>query len=210
MIYKHDLKLGIIYFAGYVTPQSLDSLEHELRTEAELDSDVIVLYIRSPGGYVFRVPETARLIEKITETKPVIAYTDVVLASAAYWLASSCDAIYASPSSYIGSIGAYVEHYNYEGYYKKYGIDHKVFRSGDRKARTLDGQIDDQEIAEIQAGVEATHSQFIEHVLKHRKIDLEHMQGQTFEGSGAFAINMVDGLFDSFDDFKNSFNQGGT
>jgi len=208
MIFKHDLKVSVVSFFESVTPWSLYMLESDLMAAANSDSDAIVLHICSGGGYVFKVEETARLIEKIARQKAVFAYTDVILASAAYWIAASCDKIYASPSAVVGSIGAYIEIYDFQKYYEKHGIEHSVIRSGDRKARALDGQLDERELKEMQEDVNYSHSKFIEHVLRHRQIDLEYMQGQCFEGRDAFAINMIDGLFDRVEDFVSSLTIG--
>jgi len=206
-MFKNDLKIGVVCFEGDVDPWSLDVLCCELRREMHSESDATLLFIRSPGGYCFKVPETARLIEKFE--KPIVAYTDLVLASAAYWLAASCDAIYAAPSAMVGSVGAYIEIHDLQKYYERLGIEHKVLRGGDRKARQLDGQLDEREMQEMQAAVDASHAEFIRHVLRHRSIDREYMQGQVFGGADALAINMIDGLADSAEDLIVSFNQGG-
>ena len=208
MIFKPDLKVSVVSFFENVTPWSLYWLESDLMEAANSDCDAIVLHICSSGGYVFKVEETARLIEKIAKEKAIFAYTDVILASAAYWLAASCDKIYASPSSYVGSIGAYIEIYDWQKYYEKAGIEHSVIRSGERKARSLDGQLDEQELKEMQEDVNNSHKQFIEHVLKHRQIDMQYMQGQCFSGKDAFAINMTDGLFDRVEDLVASLTIG--
>jgi len=208
MIFKPDLKVSTVWFFGDVTPWSLDVLEGDLIDAANDESDAIVLHIRSGGGYTFKVEETARLIEKIAKKKAVFAYTDVILASAAYELAASCDGIYASPSSIVGSIGAYIDVYDFQKYYERLGIEHSVIRSGDRKARSLDGQLDEQELKEMQEDVDNSHKQFIQHVLKHRQIDAEYMQGQCYYGNEAFAINMIDGLFDRIEDLVSSLTIG--
>jgi len=208
MKFKSDLRVSVVWFFENVTPWSLDRLEHDLAKAANEESDAVVLHMRSPGGYTFRVEETARLVEKISKEKAIFAYTDVVLASAAYWIAASCDKIYASPSSIVGSIGAYIEIYDFQKYWEKAGIEHSVIRAGDRKARSLDGQFDEQELKEMQNDVNASHKQFIEHVQKHRRIDVQFMQGQCFSGANAFAINMTDGLFDRVEDLVSSLTIG--
>jgi len=208
---NYGIRFAEIWFEGYVTPRRLDELEYLLRTAETAPEDVIILNLRSPGGGVYKVPETARLIEKISATKPIIAYTDVMIASAAYWLASSCDRIYAAPSADIGSIGVYAEMFDFEQNYKMNGIDHKVVRAekSPRKARLLDGQTDAEELAKIQAEVNAVHEQFIAHVLKHRDIAPEHLNGDVYEGSSAFAVGLIDGLADSVEDLKILINNGG-
>ncbi len=210
MIFKPEINVGYVEFFENVTPWSLDWLETDLLTAAASECDAIVLHIRSGGGYAFKVEETARLIESIAAKKAIYAYTDVMLASAAYWIAAGCDGIYASPSSTVGSVGVYIDVYDYQEYYKKAGIEHLVIRSGDRKARALDGQLDEQEMKAMQEEVELCHKQFIEHVQKHRDIDTQHLQGQCFDGRDAFAANFTDGLFDRVEDLILSLTLGGS
>jgi len=207
----NELKIAEIWFEGYVNAYRLDDLEYLLKVAASSSDDVLVLNIRSPGGSIYKVPETARLIERVAMQKPVFAYTDVMIASAAYWLAASCNKIYAAPSADIGSIGVFAETYDYEQCYKLNGIDHKVFRAekSPRKARLLDGQMDEQEAAKIQSEVNAWHDKFVAHVQKHRSVSTDCMQGDSYNGGEAFALGLIDGLADSFDDLKILINNGG-
>lgn len=69
-----------------------------------------ILDIDSPGGSANAVMPVIEEIKKIRAAgKPIIAHTDLCC-SAAYWIASQCDAIYADNElSEAGSIGAYCE-----------------------------------------------------------------------------------------------------
>lgn len=70
-----------------------------------------VLDIDSPGGCVNAIPPLVEAIGRIKAAgKPVIAHCDACY-SAAYWIASQCDAVFADneTSSGLGSIGAYVQ-----------------------------------------------------------------------------------------------------
>jgi protease-4 len=200
--------IGIIGLGGRIYPEKMDDFEDALRYELSSKSEAVLLHIRSGGGYVTRVPEMARLIDKVSEQKPVLAYTDTYMASAAYWLGVSADRIYAAPSSCIGSVGAYVETYDFEKYYINQGIEHNVFRAGERKARMLDGQLDDREKAELQAELNETHSEFKAHILARRKIEAQHLEGQAFSGAKALEHGFIDGLADTFHDFETRFNNG--
>ena len=68
----------------------------------------IMLDVNSPVGTVTGVPEAAKLIRDATAVKPVVAFTDSLMASAAMWLASGANAIYATQSASVGSIGVYM------------------------------------------------------------------------------------------------------
>ncbi len=80
---------------------------------AGADSSVrsILLAIDSPGGTVNGPPEIAALIEEVGRSKPVLAWSDGMMASAAYWIASACHSIYVSgPTVTTGSIGVVATH----------------------------------------------------------------------------------------------------
>lgn len=86
---------------------------HDALAAAGADAAVrsIVLRIDSPGGVVNGPPEIAALIEDIGRSKPVVAWSGGMLASAAYWIASACHSIYISgPTVTTGSIGVVATH----------------------------------------------------------------------------------------------------
>lgn len=93
---------------GCATVGTLD-LSHDLLEFAQKDDVVgFVLDIDSPGGASNAVPPMLEAIRKVQKMgKPIIVHADSV-ASAAYWIASQCDAIFLDNSlSQAGSIGAY-------------------------------------------------------------------------------------------------------
>lgn len=95
----------------------------------------ILLDINSGGGAVSGVADVGNLISSIDKgVKPVYAYTDGTMASAAYWLGVSARGVYASMTSMIGSIGVIATHEEYSKAMKDAGIGVKVMRSGEFKA----------------------------------------------------------------------------
>jgi len=65
----------------------------------------ILLDINSGGGSVDGCQELSGHIQEARKTKPVNAYVGGTGCSAAYWLASACQKIYAAETSITGSIG---------------------------------------------------------------------------------------------------------
>jgi ClpP class serine protease len=65
----------------------------------------IILDIDSPGGEANGCSELADHIFEARGQKPIAAYIGGTGASAAYWIASACDRVFASDSAIIGSIG---------------------------------------------------------------------------------------------------------
>lgn len=109
---------------------------------ADSDPNVkgIVLNIDSPGGSVAGTEELAKIISACQ--KPVVAYIDGMAASAAYWVASQCDAIVVNgKTSTLGSIGTMVTIIDAGGAYEKMGA--KVYElyartSPEKNAATRD------------------------------------------------------------------------
>ncbi len=113
-ITKYDQECGP---SGMVTKSNLLS-----RCFANDNIKAVVLNIDSGGGEgmgcrLFQ--ETLRL-----KNKPVVAFANDFVASAAYGIAACCDKIIANSSvCRVGSIGTYMTIVNYAEYYKKNGID---------------------------------------------------------------------------------------
>lgn len=108
--------------------------------DASENISAILLHIDSPGG---TVDGTQTLSNAIKETnKPVIAFVDGLMASAAYWIGSAADEVYASGTTdRIGSIGTMISFRDYRAYYEKLGVkDHRIFadKSKDKNADFLE------------------------------------------------------------------------
>jgi capsid assembly protease len=78
---------------------------------ADPEVNAIVLSIDSPGGSVAGVEELAQKIYKARGAgKPIVAVSDSLAASAAYWIGSQAHEFVASPSAQVGSIGVVTSH----------------------------------------------------------------------------------------------------
>ena len=65
----------------------------------------VVLDIDSPGGESSGIAELAAMIHSGTSRKPIVAYGNSEVCSAAYWLASACSEIVVGDMAWVGSIG---------------------------------------------------------------------------------------------------------
>ncbi|RPJ07931.1 MAG: S49 family peptidase [Deltaproteobacteria bacterium] len=82
--------------------------------KALVDSSVkgILLIVDSPGGIVHGTKDLADFIFENRGKKPIVAYTDGLMCSAAYWIASAAGEVVASKTSEVGSIGVALTHYD--------------------------------------------------------------------------------------------------
>src|SRR5689334_10898119 len=103
----------------------LSLFTQQLQT-AEKDDAVkaVVLRINSPGGTVTCSDTMYQMVRKFrAETrKPVVADTQEVCASGAYYIACGADKIVAHPTSVVGSIGVIFETFEFSGAMDKLGI----------------------------------------------------------------------------------------
>jgi signal peptide peptidase SppA len=162
------------------------------------DGTTVVLWYRSPGGIITGIPETAEAIRKAAKKKRVLAFTDDLCASAAYWLASQSESIHSTPTAAVGSIGVYIAFYDWCEFLTKMGVKLELFKAGTMKAMGLPGAaLTDEQGAHLQASVDEGYRQFTKDVLRNRDIDKATMQGQTLEGQNAKSANLVDTFWPS-------------
>jgi ClpP class serine protease len=163
--------------------------------KANRDSSVerIVMRINSPGGQVTGVPELAEKIYR-TKQKPVIAVSDSLMASAAYYLASAADEIVVTPSAQVGSIGTVLQVREAVTPNSADGRTRlRVFRSGVDKGAGSDGPLTEAQAAHIQAQVDYMGALFRDDVTKARpNISAESMTGFAYFGREAAGRHLAD------------------
>jgi len=155
----------------------------------------IALHIQSPGGDAIGCLEAAQAVAAAAKVKPVIAFCDDVMASAAYFIGAGATSVIVAPSSLIGSIGTYVVLADDSDYWKRLGVDFMVLRSGKFKGAGIDGYSPEQ-IANIQRMVDSFGAQFRGFVSTARggRIAAEDMEGQVFLGAESAERGFADGI----------------
>lgn len=156
----------------------------------------ILLRFDSPGGTVMGTPEIAAMIA--ARPVPTVAYTEDLMASAAYYLAAGANAIVGSPSSVIGSIGVYVPWIDYADQLAEMGLKPNpvVNKEGDLKALGFSGVLTDAQRSYLQDEVDQDFAQFKGHVLNFRAVPDSAMRGQTIDGRLAAEANLIDEIGD--------------
>ena len=157
------------------------------------DVDAILLDIDSPGGTVNGTPELAQAVADASREKYVYAYSGGQMCSAAYWIASQCDAIYASPSARVGSIGVILPYVDDTEALKSEGLKVEVFAAGKFKSMGTPGvPLTDEQRALLQSDVEEIAKDFRSAVLaRGRSIPDSAMEGQSFSARNAQRNNMA-------------------
>ena len=172
---------------------------------ADASIDAIILSIDSPGGSVDGTQELAQMVYESKKKKPIIAHSDGMIASGAYWIASAAHEIYISSGvSRVGSIGVYTKHTEVSRAEEAMGIKTTEIFSGKYKAVGSPHKqltADDKEY--MQSELDYIYSLFVNDVARNRKASvddvLENMaDGRVFTGQKAVDAGLVDG-FESFD-----------
>ena len=102
------------------SPGSMTMAKWISRLDSNPNCNTIIFNIDSPGGMVDGTQTFADAI-KNCKTKTIAFINDGTCASAAYWIASSCDEIVSShKTNSVGSIGVYVQLANWEKHYKEH------------------------------------------------------------------------------------------
>lgn len=177
----------------------VDRIEEQIAAAiAEPVTQCIILDIDSPGGVATGIPELAAKIRTWSEQKMIIAFTSSLCCSAAYWLASGCKAIIATPTADLGSIGVYIALVDDSEWWKQEGIKLELIKAGKFKAAGISGKaLTAEERALFQGDVDAIYEMFTADVRAGRRdkpIADETMQGQTFMGASSQAVNLCDAI----------------
>lgn len=186
---------------AYDVIQALDTADDDKNTQA------IILDINSPGGspvqasYIYN--EIHRL-QKVHQNIPIDSVCEDLCASAAYYIASASNHIYANPYSLVGSIGVLMDSFGFVDTLKKVGATRRLYTAGKYKG-FMDpfSPVQSEEINFLQTMLDSDHTLFIHDVKQGRgarlKNDPNLFTGLVWNGVQAKDLGLTDG-FGSFDD----------
>lgn len=181
----------------YADTVAADSLMYYL-TEAETSPNIqaILLEIDSYGGLPVAAEELANFVQK-NISKPVIAQIRGAGTSAAYWVASSADVVFASALSDIGSIGVTISYTDNGVANEQSGYTYNELSSGKFKDMgSPDKILTTEERALYMRDIQITYDAFVKSVSQNRKLPLEEVyeiaDGSSMMGEMALNFGLVD------------------
>jgi protease IV len=123
---------------GFLQPTEnpVSLFKQQMRAAARDNSvKAVVLRVNSPGGTVTASDTMYEIVKDFRRStkKPVIASTQEVCASGAYYISCAADGIVAQPTSVVGSIGVLFSTMEFEGALGKLGIRAESIKSGPLK-----------------------------------------------------------------------------
>lgn len=157
---------------GIVTEDMTGLMKH---LDASDDVKRVVMLMDSPGG---KVPGLSNLAGQIRRMEtPTATYVQGNMYSAAYWIGSAADKIYASPTSGVGSIGVIATITSKSRRLEDEGMDVEVIRSVPDKAVVNSMEpISEKAVNTMKRRVNAIHAQFVQEVATNRNISIEAAQ----------------------------------
>jgi signal peptide peptidase SppA len=190
---------GDSFMLDFFGGTSVEKFRRNFR-EALADESVsaILLKIESPGGMVDMVASMADEIFSARGRKPIVAYTETMAASAAYWLGTQADQFMAARDAIVGSIGVYLEHVSLEKALEQQGIEVTLISAGEHKT---DGHpysaLPDDVRAEMQKRINEVNADFRGAVARGRGVtpavvDENFGQGLMFSAKDAARLGMLD------------------
>ncbi|MFA6054030.1 MAG: S49 family peptidase [Thermodesulfovibrionales bacterium] len=183
---------------------STQLIERDIR-EALNDNEVaqIILYIDSPGGTVDGTFELANFIFENRGKKPIIAYTDGMMHSAAYAIGSAADRIYISgDTAALGSIGIVTAHEDISRYEERLGVKTTEIYAGKYKRIASEyAPLSVEGFTTIKERVDYLYSIFVNTIAKFRGVSAEEVLSKMstdvkpyFIGQQAIAAGLADGV----------------
>ncbi len=164
----------------------------------------IILDIESPGGVVYDCHMIYQELQKLKQAHPekkITSYIRSTGASAAYWLATTGNQIYASETSIVGSIGVLMMSANISGFLEEHKIEPVILKSGPHKLGVNPfTKNDPQDLMIAQDQVNAIFDMFKDVVKANRgnrlKNDPSIFSGRVWLGVEAIKLGLIDKLSD--------------
>jgi capsid assembly protease len=159
----------------------------------------IILDIDSPGGSVDGTQTLASMIHGARGEKPVVAFTDGTMASAAYWIGSAAEKVVAGGDTVqVGSIGVVAKHVDVSGAETQRGVRTTEIVAGKQKRLASQyGPLSDEGRQSMQDQVDYLYGIFVDDIAKQRGVSsnqvyAEMADGRVFIGSQAIKAGLVD------------------
>lgn len=173
---------------------------------ADREVTAVLLYIDSPGGTVDGNQDLVNIIyqARCDKEKAIMAYTDGLIASAAYWIAAAAGAIYmTNNTTEIGSIGVVASHTDYSKREEQFGIKTTEIYAGKyKRIYSQTKPLDAAGYAYIEEQVNYLKSVFVDSVAEMRGISpiadkegnlTDWAESKIFIGEQAITAGLADG-----------------
>lgn len=201
--------VGIIDLKGEIfdsSPANSDNFVKGLdKAYSNKSMQALIIRIDSPGGSPVQADYMYNALIRYKKANPGVKVYAVCVdacASAAYYVASAADNIYANPSSIVGSIGVLYNGFGFVDAMQKLGITRRLETAGRNKG-FMDpfSAVNPAQEKLLQSMLDLIHQEFISKVKQGRgtrlKIDEETFSGLFWTGIQAKERGLIDGFASS-------------
>lgn len=172
---------------------------------SEPAAKAILLAVDSPGGTVDGCKELADFLARAGKEKPLYAYADGQMTSAAYWIGATAKEIAAPQTADIGSIGVRTLHVDWSEWNKKFGVSVTHLSAGEYKAMgNADEPLSEKAAAYIQESLERAYDIFVNAVAENRGLDprqVKETKARVFFAEEARSLGLIDRIEENIDTF---------
>lgn len=187
-IYKYD------QFCGPMGTKSMIAYLEEFENDSSIAG--IVLDVDSGGGQVSGTPEFYDFLKNYS--KPIVAYTDGYMCSAAYYLSAATNEIIANKrAEHIGSIGAYTMILDLNGYYEKMGAKlHTIYATrSTEKNKGYNDALEGNYETYIKEQLDPIVDDFIQDMKAARpSLDEAVFKGATYNANKSLNMGLIDSI----------------
>lgn len=161
----------------------------------------IVLSIDSPGGTIDGTADLTAIVRAGRDLKPIVAYTDGMMCSAAYWIGSAAGQLFiGNDTTQVGSIGVVATHVDVSRSEERCGVKTTEIYAGKyKRIASQYSPLSEEGRASIQERVDYLYSVFVSAVAENRGVSVETAlkdmaDGRIFSGKQAVSAGLVDGV----------------
>jgi protease-4 len=214
-------KIALLYVQGVITEgeasENEAGCERIARSISSIRNDssvkAVVVRIQSPGGSAYVSERIQRELSLLKQNKPLVVSMGRVAASGGYWIATEADAIFTTPYTITGSIGAFSLLFNLQQIANDHGFTWdcvKIGRFADLES--VSRPKTPEELDLTQQFMNNIYETFIHKVAKARNLSLNEVeamaQGRVWSGSQAHAKQLVTHLGSLSDALKHAAQLG--
>jgi len=158
----------------------------------------VVLWIDSPGGGTGATVDLYQSLTSLRAKKPVVVYSGEMIASGGYYLSLGADVIVASPECLVGNIGVIYVHTDASDYYRDFGLDLTVIKTGEHKDMGADWRaLTSEEYAWLESNIVEAFNRFVHVVALERDMTNEEALGKSDGRIWSAADALADGMIDA-------------
>ncbi len=193
-----DGEVAIVRLYGSLGEEDVGTM-YEILGALGDDANVgaVVLWIDSPGGGTGATVDIYHALAALRARKPVVAYSGEMIASGGYYLSLGADAIVASPECLVGNIGVIYVHTDATNYYRDFGLDLTVIKTGAHKDMGADWRaLTPDEYSWLESNILEAFNRFVHVVALERGMTNEEAltmsDGRIWSAADALAEGMID------------------